>query len=231
MKNMMIAGVALLALLSFAGVSSATLLNNPLSYPPLVFDNQGTTTYNANQDLFVCDATPLAITLAPGDTPTIITPSSGVAEFSIMARIDNSGNLVDGVLGDDLLVFGEVDLGGLGIFSGELLTGEVTQFGFEDSGGTTDFYEFQFTLTGGLLAGLYAGGGLGVSITSERSNFTEDFNVDFDGQCKGTLGALPPPPDPEVYPVPSLDRLSVLVFAASIILVGLVLVRRLRWES
>ena len=82
----------------------------------------------------------------------LITPVAGSTEVvAIDIQVDNLGGLLGGVPGDDLLVEGEVSLPS-GFFSGVLLTGEVTAFGFRDSGGTTDDFEFKFTITGGQLA-------------------------------------------------------------------------------
>lgn len=173
--------------------SPAALLGSTLTFPQLTFDNQGATNYSAATDQFVVDASPLAIRLLAGGTPFLITPTGSGEAFSINATIDDTGALVGGVPGDDLLVVGDVNLGGLGSFSGVLLTGEITGFGFQDSGGTTDFYDFTFTLTGGQLASLYSPT-LGVSLTSEQSNFVGDFTANFGGEAKGTLGAVIPVP-------------------------------------
>ena len=173
--------------------SHAALLGNTLTFPQLSFDNQGTTSYSVATDQFVVDASPVAIRLLAGDAPIVITPTDSGEAFSINAIIDGAGALVGGVPGDDLSVVGAVDLGMSGSFSGVLLTGEITGFGFQDSGGTTDFYDFTFTLTGGLLAPLYSPT-LGVSLTSEQSNFAGVFTADFDGEAKGTLGAVIPVP-------------------------------------
>ena len=173
--------------------SPAALLGNTLTFPQLTFDNQGTTSYSAATDQFVVDASPLAIRLLAGGTPFLITPTGSGEAFSINATIDDTGALVGGVPGDDLSVIGAVNLGGLGSFSGVLLTGEITGFGFQNSGGTTDFYDFTFTLTGGHLASLYSPT-LGVSLASERSDFVGDFTANFGGEAKGTLGAVIPVP-------------------------------------
>jgi len=190
------AGLLFAAAIAMAApvTSPAALLGNTLTFPQLSFDNQGTTSYSAATDQFVVDASPVAIRLLAGGAPVLITPTAGLGEaFSINATIDDTGTLVGGVPGDDLLVFGDVNLGGLGSFSGVLLTGEITGFGFQDSGGTTDFYDFTFTLTGGQLASLYSPT-LGVSLTSEQSDFAGDFTADFGGEAKGTLGAVIPIP-------------------------------------
>ena len=169
----------------------AALLGVTLSHPLIAFNNQGTTTYDAAIDQFLVDASPLAIRLTSSEPPVLIDPVPGLGETLVInATVDNTGALTGGVPGDDLLVVGQVDLGATGFFSGVLLTGEVTGFGFRDSGGSTDSYDFTFTVTGGQLAFLYPSA-VGVQVTSEQSDFTGDFTVSFGGEAKGTLGALP----------------------------------------
>ena len=169
----------------------AALLGVTLSHPLLSFNNQGTTTYDATTDQFLVDASPLAIRLTSSDAPVLISPVPEFGETLVInATVDETGSLTGGVPGDDLLVFGQVDLGATGFFSGVLLTGEVTGFGFRDSGGSTDSYDFTFTVTGGQLAFLYPSA-VGVQVTSALSDFTGDFSVNFAGEAKGTLGALP----------------------------------------
>lgn len=168
------------------GTTSAALLGNTLNLPLIAYDNQGTTHYNAAADVFSVDATPLAIRFA-GGPPAII---SGTEGFVINVTVDDTGALTGGVPGDDLVVSGDVTVPGLGFVSGVLLTGEVTGFGFQDSGGSTDSFDFTFTVTGGQLASLYSGA-VGVALSSEQSDFSGYFTVDFSGEAKGTLGGLP----------------------------------------
>jgi len=174
-----------------AAPAFAALLGVTLSHPLISYNSQGTTTYDAALDQFLVDASPLAIRLAPTDPPLLITAVPGLGETLVInVTVDDTGALTGGTPGDDLLVVGEVDLGATGFFSGVLLTGEVTGFGYRDSGGTTDSYDFTFSVTGGQLAFLYPSA-VGVQVTSEQSDFTGDFTNNFGGQAKGTLGALP----------------------------------------
>jgi hypothetical protein len=156
--------------------------------PIIGYDSGGTVSYDATADAFSIDATPLTIT-----------STSGVGFFftgdlDINIQVDASGALVGGVPGDDLLLVGDVDVDGDFVvdFSGTLLTGEVLAFGHEDSGGNIDLYDFRFSVTGGQLASMFSGKDLGVTTTSENSSFTGDFNVDFGGNAKGSIGAIDP---------------------------------------
>jgi len=168
------------------GTSLAALLDNTLDLPFISFNNQGVATYDAVSDIFSVNASPLAI-LVSGNPPATI---SGPESFIINITVDAAGALTGGVPGDDLLVTGDATVPGLGFVSGVLLTGEVSGFGFEDSGGTTDKFDFTFTVTGGQLASLYPQT-IGISLNSEQSDFTGDFTVNFGGEAKGTLGGLP----------------------------------------
>jgi hypothetical protein len=111
--------------------------------------------------------------------------------------INDTGMVAGGFVGDDLTVIGEVDADGDSDidYAGTLLTGEILEFGYEDSGGPTDRYDFRFSMTGGQLASFFAGMHIGVIVTSENSNFTNSFTVEFVGGAKGALGpiAIPEP--------------------------------------
>lgn len=183
-----VSGLALLAALALPGVSSAALLGNTLDLPLISFDNQGSASYASSTDTFSVDATPLSL-LVPSNPPVFIT---GTREFSIRISVDESGALIGGVPGDDLTVTGAVDVPGMGTVSGVLLTGEVTGFGFQDSSGPTDSFDFSFIVTGGKLAYLYPGGAVGVKLSSESSSFADNFRVDFHGGAKGNLGGITP---------------------------------------
>ena len=177
--------------------ASATLLGNPMTFPLLSFDNGGRTTYGAASGVFRVDAFPIAIRLGPGAAtpPRFIVPIPEAGEFfGINITVNGAGDLVgSGTQGSDLTIIGAVDLFGDGsvVPSGVLLTGRVTGFGFQENG-ATDLYDFSFVVTGGLLAGGF-GPTVGVSLQSERSNFTGSFETDIRGGAKGTLGIVPEP--------------------------------------
>ena len=184
--------VVLLMALAMPGTSTAALLNNTLNNPLIGYDNQGTTTYDAGTDVFLVDASPLSLQVVMGGAPVVITPIPGLGDaFIINITVDNTGALTGGAPGDDLLVVGEVTLPSGDFFSGVLLTGEVSGFGHQDSGGPTDSFDFTFNANGGLLAHLYPAE-VAVTLSSEGSTFAGSFIVDFAGGAKGTLGALTP---------------------------------------
>jgi len=202
---------AAVVVMSLASTSFAALLNDTIGLP-LIFSfslDSNVTTYDGTDEMTIT-ASPTAMFGVPGVVgrprlldPTSATPTSPAAAntemLSISVKVDNTGALIGGVPGDDFKVVGKVDLT-VGsdppettVFNGILLTGEVMAFGFHDSGGTTDLFDFQITLTGGLLAAYYGGigQGIGVEVTSEGSNFTGDFTVSFAGKAKANIGSLP----------------------------------------
>jgi phage baseplate assembly protein gpV len=183
--------------LAAAGPASATLLGNPVQFPLLSFDNGGVMSYDATTDSLRVDAFPIALRLAPGAQPRFITPNLPVAGefFTIALSVDSAGNFAGGSGGDDLSIFGFIDLDGDSVIDvgGLLLTGEATAFGFQDNGGPTDFFDFTFTVTGGGLAGLFTST-VSVMLQSENSSFTGSFDESFAGApAKGTLSSTPEP--------------------------------------
>ena len=127
-------------------------------------------------------------------------PIIGTRSTDIHVTVDSSGSLVGGVPGDDFLLVGTIDNNGNGVVdagdtSGTLLAGEVLQFGFQDSGGTTDKFDFRFQPTGGLLVNpYYLGKDIAVTVTSVNSTFTGNFSTNFQGTPKGNIGPIDPLP-------------------------------------
>jgi len=188
--------VAALSAMTWTKLSVAALLGILVSFPIISYNGTGVTTYSAGTDLFSINASPIAIRFSALTPPRIINPTGfpPAEVLQINVQVDNSGALIGGTPGDDLLIVGEVDADGNGSidYAGTLLTGEVRAggFGFLDTGTPTDQYDFRFKLTGGLLASFFAGKDIGVVVTSEASSFVNDFNVDFAGGAKGNVGAI-----------------------------------------
>jgi len=199
------AALVLIPLLLGLGVSmsaSAVLINESLLLPMLTFDSAAGLRYDAASQTLTVEASPLALRGPGGGAPDAITPVPGAGKsFKIEIHVGSNG--LSGVAGDDLSVFGQVDLNHNGSIdpgeSGLLLTGEILNFGAESRTGATDMFDFVFTTTGGLLNPLFNGlpegpaGTLYVLLQSERSSFTGGFLDDFSGGAKGTLGATPEP--------------------------------------
>lgn len=172
----------------------ASLLGVTPSYPSIVFGS-GNTAFDGTT--LTITASPLAIRLNSANPPRPIIPAGGIEVVQINAQLDESCGLVGGIAGDDLVIFGAVDLDGSGpepAIIGTLLTGEIEEVGFLDSGvgSFTDLYDFRFYITGGLLASYYTDNDLGIAVTSDNSTFAGTCSVAFQGDAKGTAGAIPP---------------------------------------
>ncbi len=195
-------GLAALVFAFSVSPLSASLLGVLPGLPTLTYDSNGVTVFTANSNSFVLTASPLVIIFpAPyPPIPRLVMPTGSPASevVSIGATISNTGTVLGGILGDDLIIRGQVDADGNGSidFSGTLLTGEILQFGYEDSGGATDRFDFRFAFSGGVLAPFFVGQDIGVTETSEHSTFVDDFNVDFAGGAKGAVGPIPTIPEP-----------------------------------
>lgn len=201
--------VAATVAVSLVGPAYADLIGVQPGFPVLACHNQGTLNYDSGLDVLSIDAIPTAIRFSEAQPPTFVTPPTTV---TIRVLVDETGALIGGVSGDDLIVTGEtVDPQG-NVLKSPLLLGEVLEFGYLDSGGPTDEFDFRFEVTGGSLAGFYVGKDIGVTLMSESSDFTEDFAVNFSGGAKGIIGPIdqaclldvekkgcviipPPPPD------------------------------------
>ena len=155
----------------WTSATPAQLIGLTPATPLISFNNTGTTVYTAGTGAFVVTGDPLSILFPP---PRFVFDSSadGPKSVSLNIVVDNTGALVGGVPGDDLVIIGAVDTTGDGTFDadGVLLTGEIAAFGSQDSGGPTDSYDFALTVTGGLLAPSYAGMRIGITLSSESSN-------------------------------------------------------------
>ncbi|MGD0541175.1 MAG: SdrD B-like domain-containing protein, partial [Tepidisphaeraceae bacterium] len=169
-----------------------------LPNPPLVpFDNNGTVSYTASTKELVSSATPTVI-LFPDFTEQLV---QNPASFNLNIKVNNDGTLQgSGSSPNDVEIDGTIDsTGDYGYFSGVLLTGTITQFGYQDDGGGIADYDFRFTVTGGALdiPGLFAGQDMGMDLTSEGSTFVDQnpgdpgFTVNFSGGSKGLVGAIP----------------------------------------
>jgi hypothetical protein len=163
----------------------------PLSLPLITYDSGGNVNYNNTTDTYSIHATPLTIDTPSNPTGFFFTGSA----VNVTIKVDGAGTLIGGVPGNDFALTGDVDVNGDFVpdylaINGPLLTGEISQFGYLDTGSTTDRYDFRFTVTGGQLASYWAGKDIGMLTTSETSTFTNNFNVDFHGGAKGQIGAI-----------------------------------------
>jgi len=171
-------------LLSLLGVGAE------IGIPDIDYDANGTLVYDSLNQTFEADAFPTGISFTLGGRATRITNPS---DFQFHIQVDNDGNLVGGVVGDDLVIEGEIDINRdrVSDYSGVLLTGEIADFGYLNSGTNTDQYDFRLTPTGGALMPFFEGKDIGMVMTSLSSTFDGTFTVDFNGMSQGVLGPIP----------------------------------------
>jgi hypothetical protein len=184
------AGLALVVV-GASGIAVAELLGNLLGFPRIVFAS-GNTNITGSSGSLTINAAPVIFQESSTQAPVFVNPVPGGYEsFDISIALDGSCSLVGSGSATDLLLVGEVDLGGGDVRSGTLLTGNVLEFGFLDAG-LTDLFDFRFQVTGGALADFYTDEDLGVLVASESSDFTGNCSADSTGEAKGTAGAIPP---------------------------------------
>jgi len=136
------------AIFLVAGSANATLLELDLQLPDILSDSTGIYDYNATSKLFTSTAEALSITF---DGVNSIDIDNG--SYSVSFYVNNSGSFTGGIAGADLIITGDIDMNEDGDFtdpedySGTLISGEVTNFGYADTGwGTLALFDFIFDI-------------------------------------------------------------------------------------
>jgi hypothetical protein len=112
---------------------------------------------------------PTSFTVSNGGSPQAI---SVTGTYNLTAQINKStGQFISG----SFLIGGTIPTVP-GANSGTLLTGTLTNFGFQNGGG--DFFQFLANITGGDLAHYYPGK-LGIQVDANNSGFTGSFLSSF----------------------------------------------------
>lgn len=156
MKKKILMGTMLVIGLCFIMSSAnAELINARLGLPRILSNSTGIYTYTAVDGHLSFTGTPLSIT-NDGVNQTDIDPTTNNDQFfSANFFVDSSGGFVGGASDADLAIVGAIEGGA----SGTLLTGRITNFGFEDVGGPMALFDFTFEVTGGELADDFGGVG------------------------------------------------------------------------
>jgi hypothetical protein len=187
-KVLLITSISLLSIFLMPCSSTATLIGLDLIVPDITSNSTGKYSYDAGTNLFSSTATPFIITF-DGINFTPITGGSYSAKF----YVDESGNFAGGVGGYDLIISGFFSYGGKD-YSGTLIAGEVTNFGWLNIPGPYAIFDFSFDATGGTLIDFYGGGKGGDVLTSESSTFTGNWNKSHSGtKVKHDTAPLPEP--------------------------------------
>lgn len=193
----LILALAVMCLFSMTVRSEAALLGVTLFLPDITSDATGTYSYTASSDLMTFSAVPLTITF---DGVTLI-PITGSKSYSASFFVDDTGTFSGGVPGDDLSIYGDIDVDGDGLneYTGLLVAGEVSAFGWLDVPGSSfALFDFTFDVTGGALSGFFPefsgvkkGGNIALS---EMSTFTGSWAGDHSGtKVKHDTAPVPEP--------------------------------------
>lgn len=193
MKKLAVLVIITGLLLSAAINAQAALLGIKLELPDILSNSTGSYSYNAGTDFLSFTATPLTITFDEVNTVNIAGPRSYSAGF----YVDSSGNLSAGPSGNYLQISGNIDADGNGSndYSGLLLLGVITDFGWTDLGPYAMF-DYKFNFIGGALSSFYAaadnrGGDIALS---ENSNFNGSWAVNHSGtRVKHNTAPVPEP--------------------------------------
>ena len=168
----------LLGMLMVVGGASASLIGLDLGFPDILSNTSGDYYYDSSSQLFTTDAEALHITFDGMNLIDIDDSTCHVASYAAAFYVDNSGNFAGGVAGNDLEIYGKFTYGST-TYDGLLLSGEVTNFGWQDLVGKYAMFDFTFNFTAGLLSDFYPGSVIGGDVfLAENSNFAGNWCVD-----------------------------------------------------
>ncbi|MDY6854863.1 MAG: PEP-CTERM sorting domain-containing protein [Thermodesulfobacteriota bacterium] len=174
MKKLAVLFIFTVFLLSLSGSANSTLLGLDLGLPDIFSNTTGTYNYEADTDLLTFSATALTITF---DGVTIVNIDNG--SYSASFYVDDSGNLTGGVSGADLVIEGDIDIDGNGSYeyTGILVAGEVTAFGFLDLFGTK-YASFDYTFDVDPVSELYDLYAVSAYVGGDFTTVDNDFGWD-----------------------------------------------------
>jgi hypothetical protein len=199
-----------------AGAAQAAPLNLTLPEFPDIFSGFIDVTYQAGTQAF--QASGFALTLDDDGIGGQENINNGL--FNLSATINNTGVLQNGLL----TIGGTVP----GFNSGTLLTGLLTAFGFQPTGG--DPLEFLFAVTGGDLAGLYGGIGATGGVILSETGFGGSFGMNFDN-TGGNPGWGAGVSDTGAGPIPEPSTILLFTTGLGIIVSRAILHRRSKASS
>jgi hypothetical protein len=194
MKRFVMLAIIMGMLLSVAVNAQAALLGIQLGLPDIFSNTTGAYNYNAGTDFLSFSATPRTITFDGVNSADITGPRSYAAGF----YVDSSGNLSEGASGNYLQISGNIDADGDGVndYSGLLLLGQITDFGWLDVPGPYAMFDYKFDFIGGALSSFYAaasnhGGNVALS---DISNFAGSWTANHSGtRVKHDTAPVPEP--------------------------------------
>lgn len=196
MKGRLRSAAVVCALTLFGPVFSADAapLNLTQGYPDINASSNLTATYVACTDTFCVGG--CVVQYAPCATEFAL----GIGSLTLTADIDETGQLI--TTGSTLTIFGAV-LGYNWVLPNppvpeDLITADLTDFGFTGSGDSTVF-EFLGDVTGGYFASDF-GSRVGVIFRPQTTDYDGSFDTDFSVSGTSTLDAFTGPPsnDPPI---------------------------------
>jgi hypothetical protein len=187
-KVLLITSISLLSIFLMPGSSTATLIGVDIGLPDIFSNSTGAYNYDSSTGLFTSTGTALTITF---DGTTLIPITGG--SYSVQFYVGSSGNFSGGVSGSDLTISGAFTYNNT-TYSGVLLTGELTNFGWQNVPGTTyALFDFTFDFTGGALSSFFGNKGCDF-FSSEKSTFTGNWSVSHSGaKVKHDTAPVPEP--------------------------------------
>lgn len=216
-----LAGLALLgsAVLGNGSASAALIKPNAgRAYPDIAADINGKVdyTYNSSTETGVFHVTNTPYLIAGGATSSaeygVTTNADGVRQQVINITLDKNGNIVASDA-NSYVLHGTIEADGQ-TFTGVLLEGTPTAFGFQDLDGVgiqgSDVFDLSLDVTGGALA-QYFGTEAYIRVTPEllstfRGRFDEDFSAVKATSNTRSYNA------PQPFPIP--EPTTLLIFAA-----------------
>lgn len=198
---------SLIAVTSAFSAARADLIQPVLerTYPDIAADVNGVVQYNytAGNGTFTMKNTPFLLATGPDSAQefTILPTSDGVRRQSLSVALDSNGKFVDNA-SNTYELYGTTTVAGQ-TFSGLLLQGKPTNFGYQDNG-AFDMFDLEINLTGGALADAFGENAYMLIRPELQSSFTGDFTSTFSAQkatsnTRGSYTPVPPVPEPATW--------------------------------
>jgi hypothetical protein len=198
---------SLIAVAASAGVASADLIQPILerSYPDIAADVNGVVQYNYSNGsgTFTMKNTPFLLATGPESAQehNILTTADGLRRQSLSVALDSNGKFVESS-SNTYELYGTTSVDGQ-TFTGLLLQGKPTNFGYQDNG-AFDMFDLEIALTGGALADAFGENAYILIRPELQSSFTGDFASSFTAQkatsnTRGNYNPVPPVPEPATW--------------------------------
>lgn len=198
---------SLIAVATAVSSANADLIQKKLerSYPDIAADVNGVVkyTYTGGTGTFTMTNTPFLLATGPSAAQefSILSGTDVLRKQSLSVALDSTGKFVESDT-NSYELYGAVTVDGQ-TFSGLLLQGKPTNFGYQDSG-DFDMFDLELKLTGGALADAFGENAYILIRPELQSSFTGDFASNFSAQkatsnTRGNYNPVPPVPEPATW--------------------------------